>query len=248
MRSFARQVLLCRDEVGSRGVRAACQRDELRVVGPSLRPVAGPVGGHCGARKRAIAVRIVAQRRLEFFQRLLGLLRFHQQFAQQFPDRRQAIFHRDMLAAPIFEIGGLAHRRDGLRFVALDERDPGFAGPLLDGNLARPIRIVRLVQPVLEGAQLIDSFLRLREISVAGSADRAAEPRYRLGLRERRFRDGKRRGLGPGGALKGIADRNGCKGGVSAVAESCRILGNAVARIDNAFRLLVLRPAADRHW
>ena len=101
------------------------KRDELLVVGLSLRPIASPFGGLCGARKRAIAVRIVAQRRLEFFQRLRGLLRFDQQFAEQFPDRREAIFHRDMLAAPIFEVGGLAHRRNGLRFAALDERDPG---------------------------------------------------------------------------------------------------------------------------
>ena len=121
--------------------------------------------------------------------RLRGLLRFHQKFAQQFPDRRQAIFHRDMLAALIFEVGVLAHRRDGLPFAALAERDPGCASPLLDGNLARPILIARLVQPVLEGAQLIDSLLRPRELSIAGSADRAAEPRYCLSLREWCFRD-----------------------------------------------------------
>src|SRR5262249_14968471 len=51
----------------------------------------------------------------------------------------QAIFHGDMLAAPIFEVGGLAHRRDGLPFAALDERDPGLAGQLLYGHLAGPI-------------------------------------------------------------------------------------------------------------
>ena len=216
------------------------QRDELPIVGLGLRSIASPFGGLCGARKRAIAVRIVAQRRFEFFQCLRRLFRFDQQFAQQFPYRRQTIFHRDMFAASIFEVGGLTHRRDCIPFAAFDERDPGLAGPLLDGNLARPIRIARLVQPVFEGAQVVDSVLCLRQLSVAGSADRAAEPRYRLGLCERCFRDRKRRGFRPGSALKGIADRNGRKGGVSAVAESCRIFGNAVARIDDAFRLLVL--------
>src|SRR5215510_7931614 len=113
-----------------------------------------------------------------------------------------------MLAAPIFEVGSLAHRRDGLPFAALDERDPGFACQLLYSHLARPILIARLVQLVLEHAQVIDSVLRLR--SIAGSTDRAAEPRYGLGLRKRCFRDGKRRRLGPRSALEGIADRNGC--------------------------------------
>src|SRR5215831_5916236 len=145
-----------------------------------------------------------------------------------------------MLAAPIFEVGGLAHRCDGLPSAALDERDPGFAGQLLYGHLARPILIACLAQLVLEHAQAIDSVLRLRQLSIAGSTDRAAEPRYRLGLCERCFRDGKRRRLGPRSALEGIADRNGCKGGVSAVAESCRIFGNAVASINNTLCLLVL--------
>jgi hypothetical protein len=108
-------------------------------------------------------------------------------------------------------------------FATLDERDPGFAGQLLYGPPG-PILIACLVQPVLEHAQVIDSILRLRQLSVVGSADCAAKPRYRLGLRERRFRDGKRRRrLGPGSALESVADRNRRKGGMSAAAESSRI-------------------------
>src|SRR5262245_30934388 len=145
-----------------------------------------------------------------------------------------------MLAAPIFEVGGLAHRRDGLSFATLDERDPSFAGELLYRYLTRPILIARLVQLVLEHAQVIDSVLRHRQLSVAGSSDCAAKPRYRLGLCKRCFRDGKRCRFGPGRTLEGVADRNGCKGGVSAVAESCRIFGNGIPSINNKFCLLIL--------
>ena len=82
--------------------------------------------------------------------------------------------------------------------------------------------------------------LGLRRISAAGSTDRTAEPGNRLGLREWRFRNCKRRGFRPGSALERVADGYGRKGRVSAVAEACRIFGNAVARIDDMFRLPVL--------
>ena len=62
LRSLTRkEVLLRLDEVGTRGVGVARKRDELLVVGPGARPVTSPVGSHGSARKRAVAVRIIAQ-------------------------------------------------------------------------------------------------------------------------------------------------------------------------------------------
>src|SRR5215467_7721506 len=62
LRSLTRkEVLLRLDEVGTRGVGVARKRDELLIVGPGARPVTSPVGSHGSARKRAIAVRIIAQ-------------------------------------------------------------------------------------------------------------------------------------------------------------------------------------------
>ena len=87
---------------------------------------------------------------------------------------------------------------------------------------------------------MIDGLLGLRQIAAAGSTDRAAEPCDRLGLREWRFRNFERRGFRPRSALECVADGYGRKGRVPAVAEARRILGNAIARIDDGFGLLVL--------
>jgi len=165
---FAGKVLLRSDEIGPHGIGAARKRDELFVVAPGLRPIAGPFGGLCGAREGAIAVRIVAQRHFEFFQRLRRLVGLEQQLAEQFPHRREAVFHRDVLAAAIFQVSGLAHSRNGLRFAAFGERDPSLGSLLLDGHLTRPIGILRIGEAVLERAQLLDRFLGLGRIAAAG--------------------------------------------------------------------------------
>src|SRR5260221_317174 len=100
--SFPREILLCRDKVGPFAIGPGRKCYEFLVVAPGLRSMSGSFSGLRGACKRAIAVRIVAQRRLEFTQGLRRLIRIEQQLAKQFPDRREAIFHRDSLAASIF--------------------------------------------------------------------------------------------------------------------------------------------------
>src|SRR5205814_3119395 len=63
------KVLLRRHQVGPHVIGAARERDELLVVILGLCPITRPFGGLCGACKRAIAIRIVAKRHLEFLQR-----------------------------------------------------------------------------------------------------------------------------------------------------------------------------------
>ena len=133
-----------------------CECYEFLVIAPGLRSISGSFGGLRRARKRAIAIWVIAQRRLEFFQGLRRLIHIEQQLAEHFTDRREAIFHRDGLAASIFEVGGLAHRRNGIHLSSLGERQPSAGGLLLDGNLSRPIIVVGLGKLVLEHAELID--------------------------------------------------------------------------------------------
>src|SRR4051794_41000061 len=92
-----------------------------------------------------------------------------------------------MLATSILEVSRLLHCRDGVCFAALGQGQPSPGSMLLNGNLARPIGVVHLCEPVLEDTQLIDGFLCLRQVSAASSADRAAKPGDRLGLREWRL-------------------------------------------------------------
>src|SRR4029077_6748406 len=127
---------------------------------------------------------------------------FEQQFAEHFPDRRKTVFHRNMFATSIFQVGGLAQRRNGIPLAALGKRKPTRSSLLLDDNLPRPIGVVRLGKPVLEHAKLTDGILDLGQISAAGRTDRAAKPGNRLGLREWRFRNFERRGFRPGSALE----------------------------------------------
>jgi hypothetical protein len=58
--SIRREILLRRDKVGPSGIGLRRKRDELLVVALGLGAFSGPFGGLCGARKGAIAVRIVA--------------------------------------------------------------------------------------------------------------------------------------------------------------------------------------------
>src|SRR5204862_2420472 len=146
----------------------------------------------------------------------------------------------DMLAAAILEIGGLAHHCDGIAGTALRKRDPRAGGLFLDGYLLGPVSFVRLGKPVPERADVLERFLRVCQRAAAGCTDRASEPSDRFRLGEWRLRDRKRGGLGPGGALEGVADRNRRKRRVPAIAEIGRIFGNAVAGIDDALCLLVL--------
>src|ERR1700733_6658964 len=145
-----------------------------------------------------------------------------------------------MFAASIFQVGGVTHGRNGIPFASFSERKPASGRLLLDQDLLRPIGVVRLSKSFLEHAELIDGLPGFRQVSAPCSTDRAAEPRDRLCLREWCFRNRKRRCLGPSRALERVADRYSRKGGVPAVTESCRKFGNAVARIHDSFRLLVL--------
>src|SRR5215204_5149518 len=91
VRSFTREILSGGYDVRSHGFGVARQGNELFIVAPGPRVISGPLGGLRCARKGAIAVRIVAQRRLEFLQCLPRLIGFEQQFAEHFPYRRKAI-------------------------------------------------------------------------------------------------------------------------------------------------------------
>src|SRR5260370_10200887 len=145
-----------------------------------------------------------------------------------------------MFAASIFQVGGLTQGCHGIPLAAFGKRKPAAGCLLLNEHLLRPIGVARVSEPVLEHAKLIDGLPCFRQVSTAGSTDRAAEPSNRLGLREWRFGNRKCRGFGPSGALERIADGDGRKGRVPAVTEACRIFGNALARISDLFRLLVL--------
>src|ERR1700674_923552 len=79
--SITREILLRCDKVGPFTVGLGRKRYEFFVVAPGLRSISGPLGGLCGARKRSIAVRIVAQRRFECCQGLRRLIGIEQQFA-----------------------------------------------------------------------------------------------------------------------------------------------------------------------
>src|SRR3954465_7647717 len=99
----------------------------------------------------------------------------------------------------------LPQRRNRIRFTALAVSEPAFGRPLLDQNLSGPISVVRLGKPVLEHAKVIDRLPGFHRVPAAGSTDRAAEPGNRLGLREWRFRNFKRRGFRPRTALERVA-------------------------------------------
>ena len=116
--SIRREIPLRRDKVGASAIALRRKREELLIVAPGLHSISGASGGLCAAREGAIAVRIVAQRSFEFLQCLRRLIRFEQQLAEQFPDRGETVFHRDMLTASIFQLGGLTHRRNGIPFAA----------------------------------------------------------------------------------------------------------------------------------
>ena len=90
-RSIRREKLLRRDKVGPSAIGLGRKRDELLIVALGLRAISDPLGGLCGTRKGTIAVWIVAQRRCEFLEGLRGFIRFEQQLAEQFPNRRETI-------------------------------------------------------------------------------------------------------------------------------------------------------------
>ncbi len=58
-------------------------------------------------------VRRLSQRDLIFRDSRAGITTFEEQISEQFAQRIEPVFHRDVLDAVIFAVGGLAHERSG---------------------------------------------------------------------------------------------------------------------------------------
>ena len=101
--------------------------------------------------------------------------------------RRRVLVHRRI------EIGRRARQLDRLLVVSLDMREDAGGAQALDLDLIGPIRVLGLVQLVLERLQLADLRLRGGEVAGVRGAERARERDHRLGPREFVEREADRR-------------------------------------------------------
>src|SRR5439155_9184315 len=179
-----RQKRLRLNELGALGVSLGAQDDQLLVELPRLRSIADSLGGLASAVERTEPVWRRPQGGLKFGHGLAWLVQLKEHLAQQFPHRNQPVLHRDVLLAPVLEVGGGAHRGQRLIPAAFGARHPRRRGQSLNLHLLRPVAVRRLAERIPERLQPVNLSPSGRDVAAASGAEGPAEVRDGLGGRE----------------------------------------------------------------